>query len=716
MVNVIGKVGFAFLAELGITVGITAFFTLLLVNTINWDLGPVAVSIPLAIGAAVGGFIGGLIAHSVKKGVYPGLLTSIVVFTFLLVLVIVRPDFMQRFRLPWLYEFGTYNIGFAYFLWFLPVIIVAAGTIPSGMIGGHVSAKYVRVRQVIKKKGYQKKKKPMDIFKTPLFVVIFILSWVPLIVPLLTPDDNVYKDFSAWNYDDTGTSSFRLELVNEGYTNVKSCITSYSMLSRIEEPFVILSLGPNKFYNPISDVPFMIKFLKLNGSMLLCHEQGSTQWLMYDMFIASLPLLSSKEITRPFPFMFFGDGLLKDNVSYHTRNDLPVLQGPGIGSHPVMNGIDKIVLNHASGMVMLPGMDTALGWQVLASSTNLYSWVDKGTNDNPNGDGRFNRKEDRFDVPFMFNFALQQYKIENGSGVVMGGFPIPVVAATEFGSDGQSRVIVTSDASIYTNQMINLAGYKNKQFALNCVEWLTRGNKSRLIVFDEAHLRPDGLQDASPAAIFGQFLDYVAYSSSNWFMAPFYPFLALSSIKKWLPKTEEQIQKEQEKKRRKEEKKARKSAKRSKRDRRVFASARYSLSPAAETGEATTKKKKKPSFIQQKSAKKIEGILKRSTYFTQKLNWYLEQSKYNGAIELLYNRVRRLIGQKIGENASTETVIHAIIEKYPNVEHDKINQFFKTMDRVLAKTGKKRLSVTRLESFESIYFQMVQIQEYLNRI
>nr|MDO8116112.1 hypothetical protein [Candidatus Sigynarchaeota archaeon] len=510
---------------------------------------------------------------------------------------------------------------------------------------------------------------PMDVFKTPLFVVIFILSWVPLLAPLFTIDNNVYKDFSAWNNGDSGASSFRSELINEGYTNVKACITSYSMLSRIEEPFVIVSLGPNKFYNPVSDVPFMIKFLKLNGSMLLCHEQGSTQWLMYDMFIASLPLLSSNEITRPFPFMFFGEGILKDNVSYYVRNDLPVIQGTGIRSHPVMNGIDKIVLNHASGMVMLPGMDTALGWQVLAASSSAYSWVDK------NEDGKFNRTEDRFDVPFIFDFALQQYKISNDSGVVMGGFPIPVVAATEFGSEEQSRVIVTSDASIFSNQMINLAGYKNKQFALNCVDWLTRGNKSQLIVFDEAHLRPDGLQDASPAAIFGQFLDYVAYSSSNWFMAPFYPFLALSSIRKWLPKTEEQIQKEQEKQRRKEEKKARKAAKKSKRERKVLATARYSLAPESEKGELS-KKKKKPSFIQQKSAKKIEGILKRSTYFSQKLTWYLEQSHYNGAIELLYNRVKRLIGQKVGESASHEQVIHAIMDKFPNVEHDKLDHFF----------------------------------------
>lgn len=699
----IGKVRWAFLATFGTSVGVTAFFIFLNVNNLNWAMMPWVLVAPLATGGIAGGFLGGITGHALKRGLFGSLIMVIVVFAGLVTFAMIDALSPHYNPIMWLYP---YTLDTAMFLWFLPGIVISAAAVPSAMIGGVVSAKYVKVKPA-PRTGARQKPKIGDMFKKPLFVVILVLAWVPLIVPLVSLDDAVHKDFSAWNPGPAGTSRLRLELEAAGHTNIKSCITSYSMLSRIDEPFVLLSLGPNRFYNPISDVPFMLKFLKNGGNMLVAHEHGTTSWLMYNMFIASLDLYAAGTFSTPFPMMFFPDGILRDNLSYHVENALPVIQSSGIAPHPVMAGVNRLVLNHGSGLMLLPGMDALFGWNVLASTTNQLSWVDKQEPGYPNGDGKFNKSVDYFPIPLPFKIGLDQFGISFPEGIPMGGFPIPVVAATEYGgADISARVIVTGDASMFSNQMLGL-DYDNLQFALNAITWLTNGNKSMLLVFDEAHLRPAGAQDASAPAVYGQFLDYVAYSSSNWFIAPFYPFVALASINRWLPKTEQQLQKQREKKLRKQARKERLERRKAMVVRKAMAKIEYA--------DAKDGKKGKKSTRQKKEEKKMEGILKKSTYFAQKLTWYLEQSEYNKALELLFNRIRRLAGKRFGPDVTNQGIKDAILDAIPDADAKRLDRFFTSMERVMKK-GTGRLKIARIDVFERMYYEMLTVQEYLEKI
>ena len=212
-------------------------------------------------------------------------------------------------------------------------------------------------------------------------------------------------------------------------------------------------------------------------------------------------------------------------------------------------------------------------------------------------------------------------------------------------------------------------------------------------------------------AIYGQFLNYVGYSSSNWFVAPFYPFVALSTIKKWLPKSEEQVRKKKEKKLRKQQKKEKKRKKKATRDRKVLG--KMILKP--DDKKKKKGKKKKKSFVERKQEEKLKGILKKSSLFLQKLEWYIEQSEYNHALGLLYNRIKRLVGKKLGDVKDTEIIVDAIVDRFPNTNHKKLQDFFRNMNRITGQSGRK-LKVTRQESFEKIYFEMVSVQEYLERL
>jgi len=276
---------------------------------------------------------------------------------------------------------------------------------------------------------------------------------------------------------------------------------------------------------------------------------------------------------------------------------------------------------------------------------------------------------------------------------------------------------VTSDASMFSNQLIGLPGYDNDRFALNCIDWLTRGNHSMKVVFDEYHLRPEAGQDASAPALYGQVLDYISFLSSNWIIAPFYPFLALSTLRRWLPKSEEQNRKNQEKKQRREAWKAKQANRKAKQERQVLGRLLFEKPVENKPSKADQPATKAKTFEQKRTEKRIAnmGIVKKSTFFAQKLQWYMEKSEFNYALELLYNRIKRLASKKIGEGASRDTIINAIVEKFPQVERKKIDYFFKRMEKIIQK-GAGKQKITSVESFENLYYEIITIGEYLEKM
>lgn len=698
-------VRWAFLTAFGISMGLFWLLFAVTYANINFEDLPWPLMPSFATSTTLGGFIGGIVAHDIKRAVKAVLAAIIVVFALLFTVIIISL-FNGGYPLLSIYSPIYFSTSDAVALWYLPGFIYAAAILPTGIVGGYISRKYITVKPQGKGRAGQKKG-IIEFIKNPLFVVIFVLAWVPLLGSLAS-NGNVNKDYSAWNPGPTGMTTFRTDIEQNGYT-VKSSITSFSLLERMKAPFVLVEMGPDAFFNPISDVPFLIKFLELNCSLLVAHEEGSTSSLMLDLLTASLPLIGTNGIKTPFPVMFFMNGILRDNASYYMENDLPVITSNDIVSSPITAGVNSFVLNRASGLMMPSGLASVFGWQVLATSTSPTAWVNKASPGYPDGNGVYNPSIDTWDVPLYLKALMAQYGVTINQDPPQGGFPIPVLATTTFGS---SKVICLADASVFSNEMINLAGFDNNLLAMNCINYLTGGNHSEMVVFDENHLRPVNSQDTSIPGIYGQFLDYVAFLSLNWFTAPYYPLLAFFALKRWLPKSDEQKLREAEKKRKKKAAKAKVAEKKARQERKVLGKL---ATPVSGEGKEERKKKKQQSATQKRTEKQLQGILKKSTLFTQKLAWYTEQAEYNRALELLYNRVQRTIGKKIGNQASKQTIIDAITDRFHDASPDRLKKFFNTMERISAK-GTNHLRVAKVEAFEKIYYEMVMVQEYVDRI
>jgi hypothetical protein len=707
-------VRFAFWMEVLVFFGLVGLFVGWNYANLDWNgYGFISLLPQLIPAACVAGFIGGLMTRHTKKGALPGIALALFTVSSLYTLSLIDTICLLFGFDPMIYPEVASPWYINELLWNLPAIVAGTCAAPMGMLGGFMGKKYLKIpkgRQMAPKmqmEGF------LDAFKKPLFLLIFLVAWTPLIIPLFSMDDSVHKEYSAWNTDpSSGLSEFRQAIEDAGYTETMSSVGSFSLLSRIDEPFVLVIMGPNRFYNLVSDIPFLIKFIRSGGSLLIAHEQGTTEWLLLNMMLASL----IEGAPRPFPLTFFMDGILRDNVSYYNHNDFPVIDSAGIASHAITTGVSRLVLNRASGLMLLPGMESLFNWDIVASSTNAYSWVDV------DDDGKYSETIDVFDpyklgIPMVLFEPLKLMGISFPTGLPQGGKPIPVVGATDLGTANSSRVVVTADASMFSNQLIDLAGYDNRQFALNCIDWLSNGNRSMKIVFDEAHLRPVAIQDTSASAVYGTLLDYVGFMSSNWLLAPFYPFLALKLLRKWLPKSEEKKLKEAEKKRKKDARKGKRLQKREKLQRQRVGKVLFerAAAKARKDGDKATKAKRPKTLAEKSADRKMQGMLKKSTFFAQKLAWYLEQPDFNRALELLYNRVKRLASKKIGENADEKAIIAAIVEHNPQVEQKRLESYFRLMRRVTTK-GAGSIRITRTENLEKFYYETITVAEYLEKM
>nr|MDO8087549.1 hypothetical protein [Candidatus Sigynarchaeum springense] len=707
-------VRWAFWVEVLVYFGLVGMFIAWGYANIDWNgygfISMLPQLIPFAMAA---GLVGGLMTRNIPKGALPSVALALFTVPCLGIVALIDSICLAFGFDAMIYPEVTRDPVINGILWSLPAIVAAVCAGPMGTLGGYLGKKYLKIPAGAQLTPSEQMEKFLAAFKKPLFLLIFLVAWTPLIIPLFSMDDSVHKEFSAWNYGDSGTSNFRRAIEDAGYDTMSS-IGSYSLLSRIDEPFVLVIMGPNRLYNFVSDIPFLIKFVRSGGSLLIAHEQGTTELLFLNMFLASA---IDGRGSKPFPLTFFMDGILRDNVSYYNTNDFPVIDSPNIAPHAVTAGVSRLVLNRASGLMLEGGLGAIFGWNIVATSTNAYSWVDK------NDDGLYARDVDYFDpytlgVPMILFEPLKLLGFSFPAGLPQGGMAIPVVGVTDLGTSNSSRVVVTADASMFSNQLLDLPGYDNRQFAINCINWLSSGNTSMKIVFDESHLRPVAIQDTSPSAVYGTVLDYVGFMSSNWLLSPFYPFIALKLLHRWLPKSEEQKLKLQEKKRKREERKAKRIQEREKRQRRRLGRFIFESAAAKEgsTGVKAAREKKPKTLAEQRVERKMQGILKKSTFFAQKLAWYLEQPDFNSALELLYNRVKRLAGKKLGEHADDRAIISAIMEKNPQVEQRRLESFFRQMRHVTAKKGSGRVRITRAENLEKLYYEIITVAEYLEKL
>jgi len=497
---------------------------------------------------------------------------------------------------------------------------------------------FIRNTTVQKSREIQsrKKSKTGSAYREALFLVIFLFTFIPLFGPIFDQGIND-QNFSIYNEDWNGASDFSNALKDDGY-EVKSIQSSLSATERLDKSILLILLGPNLFYNPIFEIPYFIDFFDntTKNSLFICHDHGSTSTLLWEIFIASA---LDPHVQGAIPVTLFANGILRDNGSYHVAPDFPVIQS--FSAHPTTVGISDVILSEASAAVGGPFL-SYFGWDLVGSSTS-YGYVDK------NDDHMYNFDDDFVDLSLM--------------GAILPGFPDkwPLGGYSQgvfMAKDAiTSRVFVSADASLFNNELISEPGYDNLQFGLNIVNWLTYGEPKEdwIIVFDEAHIRPEYTRDMTSAGIFGFIVQYIIHLSTNPITAWIYPLLAIYSLKKYLPKKDEKSEKKK--------------------------------------ADEQEKKEEREKF-------------RTSSFFAEKIGWYREKGRYGKALTLLYRRLERKLNALMrGQKITTKNVIDLVVSKEPKTTKIKIRRIAKFMDTIISiKEGKSK--VKNEQEFEDLYFEM----------
>jgi len=487
----------------------------------------------------------------------------------------------------------------------------------------------------------RKKIKTGSIYKQALFIIIFIFCFIPILSPLIDRGEND-QNFSIYNDNWNGASDFKLAIETAGY-EVMAVQSSLSATERLDKSILLILLGPNQFYDPIFEIPYFIDFLNGSNSLLICHDHGSTSTLLWEILIASV---FDPDIM--IPLTIFPNGILRDNASYdpETTPEFPIIQN--FAAHPTTANIDEVILSVASCAVGGPFIE-AFGWTSIGSTTD-YGFIDK------DGNKRYNSPEDDLNLGFM---GLVDFGLPFPETFPLGGYPQQVFLANDM---GEQRVFVSADASLFNNELINPElGYDNMQFGINIIEWLTYANEGRnkdewIVVFDEAHIRPEYSRDLTSAGIFGYIMQYIVHLSTNPITAWIYPLLAFYTLRRYLPKKD--------------------------------------------------KKKEEEKIAEQEEKKEEMARFRTSSFFAQKIEEYKDKMKYRDALKLLYRRLERKLNTQLGgRKITTENVVNLVIAKDPSSTKLKIRRLSKFMDKILLiKEGKYKVKTE--PDFEETFFEM----------
>lgn len=568
-----------------------------------------------------------------------------IIFSFFTIFLIIFGIVLSEFSV-------SYQIfdpeGFPVFLTYLPLLSYI-GAIFCGV--GFIIVLRNATSQKSRQTQSRKKIKSGSIYKNALFLIIFIFSFIPILSPIIDRGENT-QHFSVYNDRWNGCSELKDIIETEGY-EVMTVQSSLSAIERLDKSVLLILMGPNQFYDPIFEVPFFINFLNGSNSLLIAHDHGSTSTLLWEILIASV---FNPDISVP--LTIFPNGILRDNASYDTTPEFPVIKN--FNPHATMsypNSISQVILSRASCAVGGEFI-THFGWTSVGETT-MSGFIDKDDNK------RYTSPEDDLNLGFMSIIDLGFPLPET---FPLGGYSQQVFLAHEMGSVDQPRIFVSADASLFNNELIDEPGYDNMDFAINIIEWLTFINDGRskdewIIVFDEAHIRPEYSRDLTSAGIFGFIMQYIVHLSTNPITAWIYPVLAFYTLRKYLPKKDK---KEEERK----------------------------------IAEEEEKKEEKARF-------------RTSSFFAQKIEEFRDKSKYAEALKLLYRRLeRKLHSQMKGQKISTRSVVDFVIAKDPSIAKSKIKRLSKFMDTILSiKDGKYK--VREAEDFEELFFEMSDINKMI---
>ena len=490
----------------------------------------------------------------------------------------------------------------------------------------------------------RKKIKSGSIYKQALFIIIFIFAFIPILSPIIDQGKNT-QHFSVYNDRWNGCSDLKQIIEDEGY-EVMTVQSSLSATERLDKSILLILMGPNQFYDPIFEVPYFINFFNGTNSLFICHDHGSTSTLLWEIMIASI---FAPEIQVP--VTIFPNGILRDNLSYDTTPEFPVIQS--FNSHPTTetpNLINNVILSRSSCAVGGEFI-TFFGWDPIGATTD-YGFIDK--NDNK----KYDEGIDDLNLGFM---SIIDLGFPFPDTFPLGGYSQQVFLAKDLGNQ---RIFVSADASLFNNELINEGGYDNEEFAINIIEWLTyendpsdeRTKEDWVIVFDEAHIRPEISRDLTSAGIYGFIMQYIVHLSTNPITSWIYPLLAYYTLRRYLPK---KYKKEEERK-----------------------------------------------IAEEEEKKEERARFRTSSFFAQKIEEFKDKSKYGEALKLLYRRLeRKLHSQMKGQKITTRNVVDFVIAKDPSTTKLKIKRLTKFMDTIISiKDGKHK--VRDEEDFEEIFFEM----------
>ncbi len=490
----------------------------------------------------------------------------------------------------------------------------------------------------------RKKIKSGSIYKQALFIIIFIFAFIPILSPIIDQGKNT-QHFSVYNDRWNGCSDLKQIIEDEGY-EVMTVQSSLSATERLDKSILLILMGPNQFYDPIFEVPYFINFFNGTNSLFICHDHGSTSTLLWEIMIASI---FAPEIQVP--VTIFPNGILRDNLSYDTTPEFPVIQS--FNSHPTTETptlINNVILSRSSCAAGGEFIEF-FGWDSIGATTD-YAFIDKNNNK------KYDEDIDDLNLGFM---SIIDLGFPFPDTFPLGGYSQQVFLAKDL---GPQRIFVSADASLFNNELINEIGYDNEEFAINIIQWLTyendpsdeRTKEDWVIVFDEAHIRPEISRDLTSAGIYGFIMQYIIHLSTNPITAWIYPLLAYYTLRRYLPKKDK---KEEERKNAEEEEK-----------------------------------------------KEERARFRTSSFFAQKIEEFKDKSKYGEALKLLYRRLeRKLHSQMKGQKITTRNVVDFVIAKDPSTTKLKIKRLTKFMDTIISiKDGKHK--VRDEEDFEEIFFEM----------
>ena len=527
--------------------------------------------------------------------------------------------------------------GFPVFITYIPLLCYI-GALFSGF--GFIIFIRNTTSQRMRETHSRKKKKSTSMYKQALFLIIFIFVFIPLFSPAIDKGENT-QNFSVYNDRWNGSYDFKQAIEQDGY-DVLTVQSSLSATERLDRSVLLILLGPNQFYDPIFEVPYFINFFNGSNALFIAHDHGSTSTLLWEILIASI-----FDPTIEIPVTIFPDGILRDNLSFDTTPEFPVIKS--FAAHPITSGISEVILSKSSVAVGGPFIE-AFGWTAIGSTTN-YGFIDK------NEDGRYTSPEDDLNLGFMSLFS-GILPLPFPETFPLGGYSQHVFLAKDM---GRQRIFVSADASLFNNELIDDPSYDNLQFGLNAIEWLTSANEGRnknewYIVFDEAHIRPENSRDLTSAGIFGFIMQYIIHLSTNPITAWIYPLLAFYTLRKYLPKKDKKAE-----------------------ERKI--------------AEAEEKKEERARF-------------RTSSFFAQKIEEYRDKSKYGDALKLLYRRLERKLNSQLqGEKITTQNVVELVVAKDPSTTKLRIRRLSRFMDKIISiKEGKYKVRTE--EDFEDLFYEM----------